>query len=432
MSLRREALNALVNITDHGAYANLRLKKASENLSRQDAKWLAAAVYGVLDHLLYIDYMLAHFTKGRQKPMVRGILRMGAHELLFMHVPEAVACNECVNLIKEIGKGALSGYVNGVMRAMARAKDHLPALPQEPVERLSIKYSWPQWLVREWVERFGEADAERLLKRRPVGISIRAQYPYTAARLQQTLDVRGIAFSRGTLDDACFHLQEGMHILDEPLYKNGSITVQGEGAMLACRACAVRTGTRVLDACAAPGGKTAYLYALARGKADITALEYHAHRVRLLQSTLNRLGARADIRRQDATVFVEDFCEAFDVVLLDVPCSGLGVTGAKPDIRYVKTRRDIEGLCALQQKLLNTCARYVKTGGALIYASCTISFDENELQVEGFLSRHPGFALEDLSPYFSMRDEMLKQGTIQLLPCKHHTEGFFIARLRKK
>ena len=430
MSIRRIALEALMDITDRGAYANLRLKEAQQGLSSSDAKWVSAAVYETLDHLLYLDYMLSHVTKGTQKPAIRGILRMGACQLLFMRVPPAAAVNESVKLVKEIGKAAMAGYINGVLRALAREKDALPSLPIEPAARLSVQYSWPKWLVTEWISRFGEAETELMLQEQPQPMTLRAQPPFTAEELGEVLRDRHVGFSRGALVPDCFKLEQGFDVASDPLFLNGSYAVQSESAMLVCLACGIQPGMRVLDACAAPGGKSAYLYAL-EPKSALTAWELHPHRKELMDKTFARLYVPVQTSVQDAAEAVEIYREAFDVVLLDVPCSGLGVAHGKPDVRYAKTPEAVDALVETQRNILETCASYVKSGGALVYASCTISERENEEQINAFLAGHKEFRPDSLAPYLPTALGDLESGMVQLLPHKHHTEGFFIARLAR-
>ncbi len=431
MSIRRIALEALMDITDKGAYTNLRLKKAQSGLPEQDARWLAAAVYETLDHILYIDYVLAQYVKGTQKPAIRGILRMGACELLFLRTPTAAAVNESVQLVKEIGKAPLSGFVNGVLRALARNLSNPPPLPDNTARRLSIQYSWPLWLVEEWLERFGEADTEMLLSAPPPPMTLRAQPPYTIKELSDELDHRHMAYTTGELDPNCLKLARGYDVAQDTLFQDGRIAVQSESSMLVCRACGVKPGMRVLDACAAPGGKSAYLYALC-GEIGLTAWELHEHRRELLDRTLERLRVKANTSVQDAAEPVSDYQDHFDVVLIDAPCSGLGVASGKPDVRYSKSPEAIEELSCVQRRILDTCAAYVRPGGALVYASCTISRRENEEQVVSFLSRRPEFSLSDLTPFLPPALPNLKQGMTQLLPHRDHTEGFFIARMTRK
>lgn len=188
-----------------------------------------------------------------------------------MNVPDSAACNESVRLAKEVGKGALSGYVNGVMRSVCRDTE-LPPLPDEPVERLSVEYSWPRWLADELVADYGIAEAEGIMAQQTHDFCIRAQWPYTADELACALNDRGIGFRRGKIDPNAFCLENGFNVEKEPLFTDGKITVQSESAMLVCRAIEPKAGMRILDACCAPGGKTAYMASLAKTDAALRAL----------------------------------------------------------------------------------------------------------------------------------------------------------------
>ena len=422
MNARKQALDALCDITDRGAYANLRVKQLTASLPEREAKMAAALVYHTLDHLLTIDYYLAHFVKGAQKPVIRGILRLGVCELLFLSTPAHAAVSESVALTREIGKSGLSGFVNAVLRNIDRSRDSLPAFPTDPVSRLSIQYSYPEWIVSEWVSRFGEEQATALLSRPSAPMEVRAQYPFTREELQKVLPVGG---KINTWDDNSLSLDGGFDIAANAQFQEGKFTVMGESAMLACRALGDMTGKRVLDACSAPGGKSAYLASLMKNDIQLTCFELHAHRKELLDKTLARLHVTAETFEKDAAVFDPVYEASFDGVLIDVPCSGLGLLGDKPDIRYSKSDADIIALVSIQREILNTCARYVKAGGVLVYATCTISRRENEEQLEAFLKTHPAFQLEQI-PIAVEND-----GQVQLLPHVHSTDGFYIARMRR-
>lgn len=434
ISPRRAALMALLDITDKGAYANLRLKEALAGLPEREARWVSAAVYTTLDHLLYIDYVLGHFAKGRIQPVIRGVLRLGTAQILYMGVPDSAACNESVELCKKIGKGKLAGYVNAVLRAVCRERDALPPLPEEPVERLSIGYSRPQWLVGEYVGRYGAEFTEALFSAQAPGMTLRAQRPYTRDALAGALRERGVDYHVGRLDSNALRLAKGLDAAKEPLFQAGKATVQSESAMLVCRLvlASFRPGMRILDACAAPGGKTAYLSHLMGGEGRIDAWELHPHRVELLKKTLERLHVEnAAVTLRDAAEPMPGLAGAYDAVLIDAPCSGLGVFG-KPDARYAKTDEIVQGLAALQKRLLDACAPYVRPGGALVYATCTISQRENEGQIGAFLAEHGDFAPGNMSALPACLLERAKGGTLQLFPHMDDTEGFFMARLVKK
>jgi 16S rRNA (cytosine967-C5)-methyltransferase len=422
LNARRQALDALCDITDRGAYANLRVKQLTASLPEREAKMAAALVYHTLDHLLTIDYYLSHFVKGAQKPVIRGILRLGVCELLFLSTPAHAAVSESVALTREVGKSGLSGFVNAVLRNIDRSRDALPPFPKNPVSRLSIQYSYPEWIVAEWVARFGEAETEALLSLPSSSIQVRAQFPYTREELQASLPVESTV---NRWDENSLSLKSGFDLAANSLFQEGNFTVMGEGAMLACRALGDMAGKRVLDACSAPGGKSAYLASLMKNDIRLTCFELHAHRKELLDKTLARLHVAAQTQEKDASQFDPALESAFDGVLIDAPCSGLGLLGDKPDMRYSKSDADIVALVEIQREILNTCARYVAPGGVLVYATCTISRRENEEQLAAFLRTHQEFTLERIP--ISIENN----GQIQLLPQTHSTDGFYIARMRK-
>lgn len=434
MTVRRIALEALLEITDRGAYANLALKAALSGMEERDAKWISAAVYTTLDHLLYIDHVIAAYAKGRLKPDIRGILRLGVCQVLYMDVPDSAACNESVKLAKEVGKGALSGYVNGVMRSICRNKESLPPLPEEPLKRLSLQYSYPEYMVREYIDSYGVSFTEAMLSAADVhSMTLRAQYPYTSELLEKELDDSGADYTRGELCSDAFRLAEGRDITKDRLFTEGKVTVQSESAMLVCGALEVKSGMKVLDACAAPGGKSACIASITQNAAQIDAWELHEHRAELMRRTFDRLGVKADIFVRDASSHYSECDAMYDRVLIDAPCSGLGVPG-KPDARYAKNDEIIQELSDVQSRILDACAGYVKPGGVLVYATCTISARENQQQINAFLERHPEYEPGGLGELLPMMMWRRIQGgcMIQLLPHMDDTEGFFIAKLVRR
>lgn len=422
MSARRTALNVLVSVAEDGAYANLALKKAADGLPPQQARHIYALVYGTLDHLLAVDHVLSAFVSGKQNRYIRGILRMGVAELLYLGTPAHAAISECVALTREIGKTGLSGFVNAVLRNIDRSREHLPPLPSDPDARLSIQYSYPAWLTMDWICAYGETFTEQLLACPPTGTEVRPQFPETAEALKEALPANAV---RGAYDQNCFRLPQGFDAASHPLFLSGRMTVQSESAMLACRALGDCRKKRVLDACAAPGGKSAYLYSLAESDVELTCWELHVHRTALLDKTLERLHVSARTETRDASVYDPAYDGMFDAVLLDAPCSGLGLLHEKPDLRYAKSRDGIAALTGIQAQLLHTCARYVRPGGVLLYATCTIGRTENEDQTAAFLAAHPDYQLETLPVPIE------NHGTLQLFPNVHGTDGFFLARMKR-
>ncbi len=413
MSIRRTALDALIPIIEEGVYANLTLKKAAAHVDAREVPFLYALVYATLEHAAYADYILAHYCV-RQKRVVRNILRMAFAELLYMETPSHAALNEAVKLCKEVGKRDCAGLVNAVLRRLDAERDSLPPLPTDTAEQLSLLYGLPIDLIREWIAAYGAAFTRDLASAKPLGMQVRPQYPFTVEALKEALPV---AYEAGAYDPNCLRLANGFPIESFAPYQEGKMAVQNEGAMLICRALGNIAGKRVLDACAAPGGKTAYLASLCHNQADFTAWELHPHRKELMEATFARLHVTAQTACVDAAVFRPESVGAFDAVLLDVPCSGFGLIHEKPDIRLHKQDDTFAQLLLTQATLLHVCSAYCKQGGTLVYATCTISKRENELQVQKFLSSHPSFHLEAERQFFPNLD---------------HVDGFYYAKLRRE
>jgi len=420
MKTRRLALEVLSDVLDNGAYANLCLNRVSADLNDNDSRFLSVLVYTTLEHLLYLDYMLHAFAPQRQKRVVMHILRLGVCELLYMRTPAHAAVSEYVELCKSIGKGAVSGFVNALLRRVDRERNDLPEISGSIPDRLSIHFSYPKWIVEMWLQERGENETERLLSLAPSPTCVRAQYPATTETVLSALTCKTRI---GSMDPHAVHLESAYDISNWSLLKEGKATVQGEGAMTACLALGDVRNKKILDACAAPGGKSAYISSLSENTAQLVCFELHEHRCELMKKTFSRLGVTAQIEQQDASVFCTEREHVFDIVLLDVPCSGLGLLAGKPDLRYNKSREDIEQLVQIQKELLETCSKYVKKDGLLVYSTCTISRRENEQQVAAFLQRHSDF-VPDCLPFHGSHE-------IQLLPHIHGTEGFYIARMKR-
>ena len=412
MTVRRKAFDVLKEIIDNGAYANIALKHASVHVSGNDINMLYSLVYNALDHRSYIEYILPYYCK-LPKKQVRMVLLLGISELLFLSTPAHAVISETVELTKEIGKQEICGFVNAVMRRIDRERDSLPPLPSDSFERMTVLYGYPRFMVREWIDCFGEKNTLEILQFKNTDFQIRPQYPFTPENLVETINT---PYRRGSHDPNCFYLEKAFDPGSNDLYLNGKIAIQSEGAMIVCRSVPDLRGKRVLDACAAPGGKTAYLSSLAENDLDLTAWEVHPHRFNLLNSTLSRLHVHAKTECKDASVQDMTYSRSFDRVLLDVPCSGFGLLADKPDLRYTKTEDSILSLIQLQQSILEACSDYVVSGGYLIYATCTISRRENSDQVNSFLRRHSDYTLVD---------------DRQLLPFSDHTDGFYYAVLKR-
>ena len=420
MTPRHYALNVFSDVLASHSYCNLRLKEIRPLMTDTDYRFVCALVYTALDRLLYLDHVLGGYVKKNPKPLVKNILRLGVTELLFLRTPAHAAVSEYVSLCAGTGRPEVSGFVNAVLRRIDRERNDLPPLPDDTVEQLSVQYSCPSWLVSMWIGMYGRTAVSAMLSSGTPGTTLRAQFPFTTEQLQAELPV---PTRRGTLVPDALIAEKGFDFTGSAAFREGRMTIQSEGSMLVCRAAGDCSGKKVLDACSAPGGKAAYLASLCGNDLDLTCFEIHRHRVELTKKTLERLHVSAAVEERDASVSDPLLDGSFDLVLLDVPCSGFGMFHEKPDLRYAKTEDDVAALAELQKRILDACSRYVRPGGILLYATCTISKKENEDQIRSFLDGHRGFAPDRL-PF-------AKGSMLQLLPHVHGTDGFFIARLKR-
>ncbi len=439
-SPRRIAYEALRRETG-GAYANLALKEAMATseaaVAPEDAAFAAALFYSALEHRITLDFYLSHLVKKRVPAPLRCILWLGAAQILYMNVPAHAAINESASLCKQIGKGSAAGFVNAVLRNLDRMRDDLPEPTGTQSERLSIRYSCPEWLVDRLLPLLGEEEAEAFLAESGAGsgVCIRANpLKWSDDELDGWLAEQKIDFIRGQWASEARYLRSAGDISKQSVFREGKITVQSESSMLVGRVLDARRGMKVLDCCAAPGGKTAYIAGM-MGDGELLAWDNHAHRVRLIEQTCRRLGCdfvRAE--EQDARVLQPELCDAWDRVLVDAPCSGLGVLRGKPDIKYRQTPEALVALVDIQRRILETCSQYVKPGGVLLYSTCTVMPEENQEQVEAFLSKHEEFALEDLNLVLpaAFDRERLDKKHLQLWPQRDGLDGFFIAKMRRE
>lgn len=443
---RMTALNVLQDITRADAYAQLALstRLRESSLDQRDKDLVTELCYGTLERQITIDYLLEQrLERPDVESVVRDILRMGVYQILYLdRVPDSAAVDESVKLARLMDREPFAGLVNGVLRRIAREKDagelKLPARGENPALYLSLTHSLPLWIVERLVEAYGFDEAEAIAAYRPRShpITIRmTPDKMTAVDFEAMMTEKGWSFAKARLPGVYHIIGAGDIGLDKE-YQKGLYSVQGEGSILAAMAVAPKRGQTVLDACAAPGGKTAYLAAMMQGTGRVHAWDVHEHRVEMIRGMTRRL--RLDSVRpavRDATQVKEDWIASIDAVLLDAPCSGLGVMLAKPDVKNRRTPETIQPLVQLQKELLDACCQYVKPGGVLVYATCTILPEENSGQVLAFLKEHADFALDPEGLRAALPADIadrIANGMLQLQAHRDGTEGFFIARMRRK
>ncbi len=431
-SARRAAYDVLCEV-EKGAYANLALKRRLPDVEESERAFCTALVYETLSKQLYLDWAIDRYARS-VKPAVRVVLRLGAAQLLLLGLPPYAAVNESVRLLKSLGKGALSGFVNGVLRRIDRDRDSL--VPPTA----ALRCGWPQWAAEQLARDYGSAAAEAIMtwceKRedRPLPLRVNT-LKASKEEVEAALKAEGLTVQESALCPDVLLLPDlSGDIAAHPLFLAGKVTVQSEGSALICRAAAPGRGGRVLDACAAPGGKTAALAALMKEGA-VTAFELHPHRAALVQKTAARLvtGVTVTVRVQDASRYAPEYEGAFDAVLVDAPCSGLGVTRGKPDLKLKRTPEDIAALSKTQFAILKTCSRYVRPGGALVYSTCTLCKEENEGVIARFLAECPGFVSDAKGLRAALPaafpEERTKDGMLQLFPHLDGVDGFFFCRM---
>ncbi|MHB1651099.1 MAG: 16S rRNA (cytosine(967)-C(5))-methyltransferase RsmB [Desulfitobacteriaceae bacterium] len=447
MNSRSLTVHILSRVEEEGAYANILLQHNLGLLTQaRDRQLVTSLVNGTLKHRLTLDYALRRHLR---KPMsslpvpVRGILRSGAFQLLFLdRIPPAVAVHESVELAKTL-EPKFSALVNGVLRKVQGDGWDLawPDVRREPVRYLSVRYSHPEWMVHRWWKRWGLVETEKLcqVNNEPAPTWIRTNsLKITPEELSERLKQEGVAVERGTRVPESLHIS-GFGALDHlSSFQEGLFTVQDESSQIVAHVLAPEPGDRVLDACSAPGGKTTHLAQIMQDQGQILAFDIHEHKLRLIEGLAKRLGIhiiQAHVGDARELPGVEE--KSQDRVLVDAPCSGLGVLRRKADIRWQKGEEELKEFPPLQLAILERAAATVSLGGDLVYATCTLEPEENFEVVKAFRLSHPEFAPVDLTASlpFSLSDErdqhQAEKGMLQLLPHRHGTDGFFLAKFRR-
>ena len=439
---RRVALETLLDVSRSDAYASLALDKrlAQANLPRRDRAFVTQLVYGTLENRITLDWRIDQFLQGDKEidETIREILRMGAYQLFYLdRVPDMAAVDESVSLTRAMGFEALTGLVNGVLRNMIRGKNDVvwPKPQDDAVKYLSIMFSAPEALCEMLVKAYGEHDAMEILRYRPKDRTVTVRVNYLRcddARLRSLFADDELDFEPGALEGV-YKVHGAGDMTRMRAFQNGLFTIQGESSVLAARMVGAKPGQTVLDACAAPGGKTAVLSEMMNDTGRVYAWDTHAHRVELIRGTVNRLkleNVRPAVK--DASVQREDMAMTLDAALIDAPCSGTGVMTEKPDVKYRVTAEGVQSLCLTQAAILDAVAPMVKVGGTLVYSTCSILPQENEEQIKLFLARHPEY--EVLRMGAELPEKLAAhegEYGLQMFAHRDGTDGFYVCRLRR-
>lgn len=408
MDAREVALTVLMDIETNQTFSNLALGNAlrkNQFTDKTERAFLTRLVEGVVECRIRLDYVIDRFSKMKVhkcKPMIACLLRMGCYQILFMDsVPDSAACNESVKLAKKHGFAGLSGFVNGVLRTIAREKERIsyPDTGKNPVQAYSVLTSTPEWLVEKLIKEYGYEKAQRILQasfdERKISVRLnRACIEAggdTVEGYREKLKTLGICVESGAYYEGAWLLSKYDFVHKIPGYKKGYFTVQDESSMCAVAAADIQADDFVMDLCAAPGGKTTAAAAYAKN-GRVLSMDIAQEKLARVEENIEREHLEnVEIACQDATEYMEKYEGKADVVIADLPCSGLGIMGRKNDIKYRVQLSQIEALVELQHTILQNACRYVKPDGTLLYSTCTINPEENILQTERFLQEHEDY-----------------------------------------
>ena len=445
VNTRELILGILLEVNKEGQYSHLVIRSTLEKyqyLEKQERAFITRVCEGTLEYKLRLDYILNRFSTvpaEKMKPVIRELLRSSVYQILYMDsVPDSAVCNEAVKLARKKGFYNLTGFVNGVLRKIAREYGSI-RFPgkEEPEEYLSVIYSMPKWLVQRFLEQYGFEKTEKMLeaflKEKPTTIRIR-EYLVEKEAVLESLKSQKVTVEKAPYVENAYYVKDYDYLPALDAFRVGSIQVQDVSSMLVGDIAAPKEGDYVIDLCAAPGGKTLCIADKLKGTGRVDARDISRTKTDYIRENAIRQNfLNVVVTEKDATQLDSDSLEKADIVLADVPCSGLGVMGRKTDIKYKLNPAKIQELAGLQREILEQASTYVKPGGTLIYSTCTIGKEENQDNVEWFLEHYP-YELESLDPYLceELRSETTKKGYLQLLPGVHKCDGFFIARLKRK
>lgn len=442
-NVRETALELLEGIEKNQSYSNLLLNHAIERnqVPQRDIGLLTELIYGTLQRKMTLDYFLKPFLKNSKKieSWVLQLLRLTVYQMVYLDkIPDRAAIFEAVEIAKKRGHKGIAGMVNGVLRSIQR--EGIPSLDDitDPIIRLSIETSHPEWLVRRWAEQFGFEKTKEMAE-------VNLTAPMQTARVNTArttrencisqLEEEGYLVEKSPIIPAAIRSLKG-NLASSSVFKEGLITIQDESSMLVAYALGAMDNENILDACAAPGGKSTHIAEKMHNTGEVVALDLHEHKVKLINDNARRLGLTNILPiAMDSREATEQFKhETFDRILLDAPCSGLGVMRRKPDMKYTKKEQDLFRLSSIQQDLLKAVAPLLKKGGILVYSTCTVDKQENENVVAAFLKENPEF--EGDSQFTNRMPEAIRpliQGfDLQIFPQDFSSDGFYIACLRKK
>lgn len=443
MNPREGALMVLYEVNNNKAFSNIALNKQIRNnvYIELDKNLMTELVYGVLENQIYIDYVISQFSNFKIKkmnPYTLNLLRLGIYQLLFLDkIPSFAAVNEIVNLSKKYCKKT-TGFINGVLRNIQRNKGKvkLPDPKKNTIRYLSVKYSHPEWLVKTFLKSFDTDFTEKLLQANNTRPDLYIRINTLKISIENCIDFllkEGYTIKHDNLIPEAVIIKGLHNIESSPLYKKGYIQIQDFSSMLVAKILDPKENEFIIDVCSAPGGKTTHMAQLMNNKGKIIARDIHKHKLKLVENNASRLGIEIiNTENFSGDKLDESLLNKVDKVLVDAPCSGLGIIRRKPEIKYHKNDHDINSITNIQYKILTNSSKYLKVGGELVYSTCTIDPRENKDIVNKFLVQNSNFELININKeYRGFIPGESDEDTVQLYPNIHNTDGFFISKLKR-
>ena len=441
MIAREVALNVLIDVLIDKAYSNHALNEQlkKSDLSLQDKAFVTELVYGTLKQQSRLGFYMEPYVRGRLKSWVRVLLLMTMYQLVCLDsVPSHAAISESVEIAKKRGGQFNANLVNGLLREVSRQPLRDISEAGDEASQLAVLSSHPIWLVKLWQKQFGLEQTKKMVTANNERVSVKVRVntlKTTKQVLQEQLASEGIETSTDTLCDEALRIEKG-NVANTEAFSKGLCYIQDEASMLVAAVLNPKKHTTVLDCCAAPGGKTTHLAQWMDNTGSIYAHDIYEHKLKLINENATRLGVTSiKMKLQDATTLHECYeKEQFDYVLVDAPCTGLGVMRRHPEAKFLKTPEDLDGILKIQAAILESIKDLVKVGGRVVYSTCTVNRKENDKMVEQFLQAHPQFERDETM--IERVPEVVKSevvnGTLQLFPGSYDTDGFFIASLRRR
>lgn len=453
-------LEVIYNVLEKGEYLKGALDAALSSdcgIDARDRAFITMLAEGTVERKIELDYIINNYSSKRTdklKPYIRNILRMAVYQIKYMdRVPDNASVDEAVKLAVKKGYGALRGYVNGVLRNIARTYEDVsyPDPEKEPVKYYSVRYSMPEWIVTHLMGEMAEDELVCSLEYFLSGpeLTLRLTKRDSISASGDMLKEAGYQVSGGCIFDYALRIKQAGNVSDIPGYDDGNFAIQDESSMIPAHVIAeyVRSDAdvaavtackpdrlKILDMCAAPGGKSLHAAALLGDMAEIDARDVSESKTDMIRKNIERLGTgNITVSEADALVRYDCDRELYDIIIADLPCSGLGVMAKKPDIKYNIKESDFHTLSRIQSDMLDNAAFYVKPGGIIVYSTCTVNSGENETNCRRFLDRHPEFGQVDIKCFVPehIRESVTGCGSLKIIPGKYDSDGFFVAMFQR-